>query len=206
MLTVKEFFEVFLNFTNNFEDSIIYNIRKKSFLKGEYLKKFWKYIVEDFSELLDKDYVEKNKIYIKNKWGLRPVITRAYEIMRYFTIKYCNLIKTNVENLENDNISNIFKSTEFKLYEINLLVQKVITKWYSLFLNSMINYYYDFLSRTKFLYIICFILIIIIIILYYCIIWKTYENQLKNLLKESTDLINLIPQEIKNVIIKKLNE
>ena len=46
----------------------------------------------------------------------------------------------------------------------------------------------------------------IIVILYYSIIWKAYEEKLNILLKESADLINLIPQEIKNIIIEKLNE
>ena len=43
-------------------------------------------------------------------------------------------------------------------------------------------------------------------ILAYFILWKYYEEKLKQLLKGSVDLINLIPQEIKNIIAEKLNE
>ena len=55
-------------------------------------------------------------------------------------------------------------------------------------------------------FIIFFICLIVACILFYTIIWRIYEEKLIVLLKESVDLINLIPQEIKNVIIEKLNE
>ena len=44
------------------------------------------------------------------------------------------------------------------------------------------------------------------LLLFYIIIWKTNEEKLNALLKESYHLINLIPQEIKNLMIEKLNE
>ena len=43
-------------------------------------------------------------------------------------------------------------------------------------------------------------------VIYYCIIWKMNEQKLNFLLKGSVELINLIPQEIKNIIIEKINE
>ena len=46
----------------------------------------------------------------------------------------------------------------------------------------------------------------VLVILYYFIIWKSYEKKMSILLKESANLINLIPQEIKDLIIEKLNE
>jgi hypothetical protein len=51
-----------------------------------------------------------------------------------------------------------------------------------------------------------FILLIFIVIIIYFIIWKGYEEKLKNLLKTSVDLIKLIPDEIKKEIVKKLTE
>jgi hypothetical protein len=38
------------------------------------------------------------------------------------------------------------------------------------------------------------------------LVWKSYEERLKSLLKTSVDLIKLIPEEIKREIVKKLNE
>jgi len=70
----------------------------------------------------------------------------------------------------------------------------------------MLNSFYEYQSYSKFVYLFGFIILMIIIILYYSIILKTYEEKLNALLKGSADLINLIPQEIKNIIIEKLNE
>ena len=52
----------------------------------------------------------------------------------------------------------------------------------------------------------CIISLIVIIILYYFIIQRIFEEKLNSLLKGSADLINLIPQEIKNIMVEKLNE
>ena len=93
-----------------------------------------------------------------------------------------------------------------KLYEINIVVQSIIRVWYKNALQLMIESFYDFQNKSKLIYIILFICLLIFVILYYFIVWKTYEQKLILLLKGSSDLINLIPQEIKNIIIEKLNE
>ena len=49
-------------------------------------------------------------------------------------------------------------------------------------------------------------LLLLFVILLYCLVWKSYEENLKQLLKTSVDLINLIPEEIKYQIVQKLNE
>ena len=103
-------------------------------------------------------------------------------------------------------ISTIFAEFEFKLAEIDLLIQHILRNWYDGDLMLMLNSFYEYQSYSKFFYFIFFFSLMIFVILYYSIIWKTYEEKLKILLKGSTDLINLIPQEIKNIIIEKLNE
>ena len=103
-------------------------------------------------------------------------------------------------------ISTIFNEPEFKLVELVMLVHHIIRNWYDVILVLMLNSFYDFQNHRKFIYVIFIICLMIIIILYYSIIWKTYEEKLNALLKGSGDLINLIPQEIKNIIIEKLNE
>jgi len=197
------FFENFIVLTDKFENSIIYISKTKSFLSGIYLKKYEKYFYGDISELLDQDYLEHNKHKFKTyvKYGLKPLETRVFEEMRYLTIKYCKF-KTRMYN----GISTIFAEIEFKLAEIFMLVQNIIRKWYDGILVLMLNSFYDYQSYSKFIYLIIFITLMITLILYYSIIWKTYEEKLNALLKGSGDLINLIPQEIKNIIIEKLNE
>ncbi len=64
----------------------------------------------------------------------------------------------------------------------------------------------SFLDQAKLVQIAVFIIVIAIVILCYLIIWKSYEESLSILLQRSFDLINLIPEEIKYLIVSKLNE
>jgi len=103
-------------------------------------------------------------------------------------------------------ISTLFAEKEFKLAEIVMLIQHIIRNWYDGTMVLILNSFYEYQSHSKFVYLIIFICLMTFVILYYSIIWKTYEEKLNVLLKGSADLINLIPQEIKNIIIEKLNE
>ena len=203
--TLKEFILTFLTQTERFQDTVIYISKTKSFLGGNYLKKFQKYYLGDYSELLDKSFVE---LYSKSldylfKYGIRPIKIYIFEILRFLTIKYS--ISSEI-NARDDNISKIFKASDFKLMEINLMLESIIRKWYTGVIELMIYSYSDFHKQTRTLYIIFFICLIIISLIYYLIIWKIYQRKLNTLLKESTNLINLIPQGIKNIIIEKIVE
>ena len=91
--------------------------------------------------------------------------------------------------------------------EIIILIHYIMRNWYDGALTLIINSFFEYQNYSKLGYNITFYCLIIIVILYYSIIWKTYEEKLHILLlKGSADLINLIPQEIKNIIIQKLNE
>ena len=199
----KKFFENSFNLTVKFENSFIYISKTKSFLSGIALKKFEKYLYGDITELLDPEYRENNKEKVEaySKKGINPLETLVFEEIRYLTIKYCK-IKTRMHN----GISTLFTEKEFKLAEIVMLIQHIIRNWYDGTMVLILNSFYEYQSHSKFVYLIIFICLMIIVILYYSIIWKTYEEKLNVLLKGSADLINLIPQEIKIIIIKKLNE
>ena len=203
--TKEIFYEAFMHSTDKFEDSIIFTSKTNSFLSGEYLKKYIQYLEGDFSELLDNSYFEQNKNMLENKIrnGIKPIKMSVFEIINYLIIKYCN--SSEILN-EDDNISFILKEKEFKLYEISLLLQMNIRKWYNNVLKLMMDSFYDYDNNGNFVFILLFAILIAFIILYYSIIWKAYEEKLNLLLKRSIDLINLIPQEIKNILIDKLNE
>ena len=70
----------------------------------------------------------------------------------------------------------------------------------------MLESFNEYKSDSNLVYIVVFICLIFLIIFYYLIIWKLIEQKLGIILKNSIDLINLIPQEIKNIIVEKLNE
>jgi len=199
------FYETFMDLTDKFEDLIIFTSKTDSFLSGEYLEKYIQFLEKDFTELLDESYLEENKDKLQKRMrnGIKPIKMRVFEIINYLIIKYCySYQKMN----EDDNISFILKEREFKLYEISLLLQKNIRNWYNSVLKLMMDCYYDFDNNGHFNFILLFIILIVFIILYYSIIWKSSEEKLNILLKNSVDLINLIPQEIKNILIDKLNE
>lgn len=203
--TMNEFILTFLTQTERFEDTVIYISKTKSFLGGNYLKKFQKYYLGDYSELLDKSFVElySSSLEYLFKYGIRPIKIYIFEILRFLTIKYCN--SSEVNPLDN-NISEILKAQDFKIMEINLMLESIIRKWYAGVIELMIYSYSNFHKQTKTLYIVFFICLIIISLIYYFIIWKIYQQKLNTLLKESTNLINLIPQGIKNIIIEKIIE
>ena len=203
-MTKNEFIKTFLNISIKYEDSIIINTKKASFLNKKYSKTFAQYLYGNFIELLDKQFYESQKSKLaKSNNGLNPSKTRFFEIIRYYTIKYFNMTG---KNIDNDDISFILKEPEFKLYEINVLVELMIRLWYKNVLNLMIENYYAYMNNNKLVYIIIFLCFIVLSILYYFIIWRIYQEKLNIILKGSFDLLNLIPQDIKNIIIEKLNE
>ena len=205
--TNMEFIESFLNSTNKFEDSIIFITRTNSFLSGDYLEKYKEYFLGDFTELLDKDFVNEFQFMISRyiKYGIMPVETDIFEIIRYYTLNYCNISQKCFESYS-DEISDILTEKDDKLMILNMSNESVVRYWYSGIIKLMIESLHEYQNKTKLNYIIFFICLIVIGIIYYWIIWKMNEQKLNFLLKGSGDLINLIPQEIKNIIIEKLNE
>ena len=203
--TLFEFLETFLTPTERFEQSIIYITKTKSFLSGQYLRKYEQYYLGDFTELLEPNFMKEygESIGNNNKYGVKPIETWIIEIIRYYTIKYC--ISQEIYD-KNDNISEILKEEDYKIMEMNFVQESIIRKWYIGIIKLMIESFYDYQSKSNVKYIIFFICLLVIIILYYCFIWRINEEKLIILLKGSADLINLIPLEIKGIIIEKLNE
>jgi hypothetical protein len=64
----------------------------------------------------------------------------------------------------------------------------------------------SFIDQTNLVILSTFIVLIVIILIVYFLIWKSFEENLKELLKTSVDLINLIPESIKYIIVQKINE
>ena len=202
--TKNEFYETFLDLTDKIEDSILFTSKTNSFLSMEYFEKYKEYLLLDFSDLLEKDYFEKNYEMLKQKTknGIKPIVIRVFEILNYLIIKYCNSSQIITET---DELSFILKEKDFNLVDLNINLQHLVRKWYDKVLILLLDSFYDYQKSANFIFIVFFVCFTVFLILYYSIVWKTYEEKLNNLLKGSEDLINLIPQEIKNIIIEKLN-
>jgi hypothetical protein len=192
--------------TSKLRESIIYNTNSGKFLTGKNFEKYVQYTYGNFEELLKLEYYKETKTRIVNyvKFGIQPIETRINEVLRYYILKYC--ASDEIYNEEYDDISHILKLEDFKFVELTAIINSVIRDWYNGVIDLLMNSFYEFQNKSIFIYSILFICFIIILVLYYSIIWKTNEEKLNALLKESAALINLIPQEIKNIIIEKLNE
>jgi hypothetical protein len=206
--TLNVLIEKFLNMSNKFEESIIYISKTKSFLNKNFLDKFEKYLYNDFNELLTNQEMHFADFELpqKSRRGLKNVIARAFEIMRTFMIRY--FYSSDIQNLDSPYMtrSNFLSEDNYLTVEIIRLVHYLIRPWYNGIIDLMINSYYEYQSKCLLNYTIFFICLIALAILVYTILWKSYEEKLNLLIKGSIDLINLIPQEIKNIIVEKLNE
>ena len=202
---IDVFIQSFLTPTERFEEAIILTSKTSTFLNGNYLDKYKEYYLRNYYDLLEKDIALKfsNNLSILFNYGIKPIETIVHEIIRYNTIRYC--ISSEI-NKNDDKISEILTDSGFDIIKLNLMLESIVYKWYNGINNLMICYFFEYQKNSKTKFMIGFTSLIIIIILYYCFIWRNYEEKLNNLLKASVDLINLIPQEIKNIIIEKLNE
>ena len=169
-------------------------------MKGEYKNFFEKYINNDFSKIIENEGIINNSFFNKRiKYGYKPVAMETIELFRSLLIQYY------LEFERNNNISNLLINDE-KWYDLHQLLINLVKKWNHEIIEEMNSCFYSMIDNLETIYLSLFILIIILIILSYCIIWKTYEEKFYNILTKSYDLINLIPKEIKSIIISKLNE
>ena len=185
----------FYNITNIFESMIISTSNSTSFIKGSYRDSFSSYLYHNFSnKMFDLNTTNiPNKILISliDK-GFRPVVFNIFEKLRFFWLQNSKKEK----NIINDK----------KWVDLDYLLLNVVRPWYDKLLEIMDEEADNFLNQARVVQIAVFIVVIAAFILCYFIIWKSYEESLSVLLQRSFDLINLIPEEIKYLIVSKLNE
>ena len=197
------FLSHFLNISYNFSESIFYGSTEKALLGKKYWNKYIEYQEGNFTELLEKDIEKVIPLANYNRYGLKPIETRVFEIIRYLTVKYFNSSEID-DNI--DKSSEILIEETFNFFEIHVLIKYIFRQYYNGITKLMMESFDRYKTDSNLYYIVIFICLIFLIIFYYLIIWKLIEQKLGIILKNSIDLINLIPQEIKNIIVEKLNE
>ena len=180
--------------------------KTNSFLKNEYKNLFMQYYYSNFTELI-KDEIgnvinsesnsDLNEYF---KYGFASINLRIFEILRYLNIKYFIDPERNLEK----NVSCLINHDFW--YHMHVLLIRVVRPWYKKMNNLMSFYYTSYTKQRLNYYIFAFVILLVLISLYYWIGWKHYENEFIDSIQKSFDLINLIPEEIKNIIINKLNE
>ena len=196
--STKVFHHTYKSISDKFEEMIIETSRTDSFLSGHYKKLFSKYINDDFNEIITNPVEEDKPLYGE---GLKKNILRQYDIIRYISLR-----RINIHNKTEEKETPHLLLNETQWIELNHLVEKIIRPWFIGIINTLNVEFKKYYDEAQFVHIAVFISLLVIIVLLYCIVWRTYEESLKALLKISFDLINLIPEEIKYLIVTKLNE
>ena len=123
-----------------------------------------------------------------------------FERLRFFSIQYF----INSTRNEKNYISDLIYDTSW--FHIDRILVRIVRTWYKTIIEEIkLNFFY-YVENIKVIYISIYIVLVVLVTLYYFIIWKKYEENFISLIKKSFDLINLIPEEIKNIIVMKLNE
>ena len=196
--STEVFLKTYKSISDKFEEMIIETSRTDSFLSGQYKDKFSNYINGDFTEIITEPIEEDKNNYIE---GLKKNILRQYDIIRYISLRRIN-IKNEIQ--ENETPHLLLNETQWK--ELNHLVENIIRPWFIGIVDTLNKEFKKYYDEAQLVHISVYISLLVVIVLLYCIVWRSYEESLKVLLKISFDLINLIPEEIKYLIVTKLNE
>ena len=201
---IYNFLQCFTSITDQFEDAIKQNSKSNEFLVDEYTQLFLKYMYQNYSEILtqDKNDIENSKLTIeKANIGFKAANFETFEKLRFLITKY---LMDEERNKTNNNISELVND---KLWQdIGNIIFYLIRPCYQN-LNQKMNLSFSSVVRDKIIESIIILFIVIVLVsIYYWIIWLRYEIEFIRSIKKSFELINLIPEEIKNIIVNKLNE
>ena len=188
------FYSMFYNISTNFEEMIIKTFETTSFLKEDYNETFSIYLYKNFSDKFPISTVYMPNVKLLNLLdkGFKPIVFNIFEKLRFAWVQ-CYADKDNVIN-------------DLKWCDISFLMLYVLKPWYNTIIDILHNEANRFLNGARIVQISLLIIVLIFFILSYFIIWKSYEESLILSLEKSFDLIKLIPEEIKYIIVSKLNE
>ena len=203
--SIKSFIAVFYEISNFIEKTVIETSKTKCFLKNEYKTKFIEYLYGDFTELIKNDVnISIFDDEIKN--GFRPILSEIYEILRYFGFKYLSKEEEYNKDKYNINNSTCILINDNYWIDLNFIVKNILRYWFNNIEIIMDKHFKDYVSKAKVIHTIVFVILQCLILLYYIIIWRKYYITVKVMIKKSQELINLIPEEIKYIMVEKINE
>ena len=195
---INNFLIGFLTLSHYISITIKETSKAEGFLKSEYRDLFIKYFYENFSEIFnseDPNYVQYTSV------GFKSVNAELTESLRFLYISYFMDNKTNSSNLMASDYIN-----DRRWSYIDTILFSFLKPWYTYMIKTMDEFFNEDNYDKESTHILLFAIMLIAISLYYWIVWKNYEEEFINSIQRSFDLINLIPEEIKNIIVKKLNE
>ena len=200
--SVEPFINVFYSISDYIEQTIIETSKTESFLKAHYRKDFIGYLYSDFSALIQDDIdITQFKDDLKN--GFRPILSDIYEIIRYFGFLYLSNETYYSDTRVNTTCSLI--NHENWIY-LNSMVKNILRNFFKEIEDILYNMFENYIKKAKVVHTIIFIVLQCLLLIYYIIIWRRYYITVKIMIKKSQELINLIPEEIKYIMVEKINE
>ena len=180
-----------------------------SFLRKEYTTLFKNYVYDNYTEIIEQEFIESDSIKYREilldvlnfDVGFKYICLDSFEVLRLLSIKY---LINNKRNKTIGNISEILNDKKWKT--LHEMIIYLIRPWYKNINQLISKFFFSYTDGIIFKQTSVFLLIIFLITLNFWIIWKKFERRYIDLIKKSFELINLIPEEIKNIIVSKLNE
>ena len=193
---INNFIYGFISLSKQITNTIQKTSNTTSFLSNEYREDFKNYFYHDYSKLINSQI---NQVYWK--YGFKTNILEIFEMLRFLYIKY---FIDDERDIKNKNISKLINHKKF-LY-LDLTIKTIFRPWCSKMIELIDSYFYSYVDYQLNTLLLVFIISIILISIFYWIIWKRNEEEFIDKIEKSFDLINLIPEEIKDIIVAKLNQ
>ena len=208
--TEAVFYDIFVSLSDKWSGVLKETYNTSCFLRNKYVNIFYEYCNNDINDII---YFEnatkinddtKESLYLGTlQFGFKAVLERFFELLRYIAINKMLDDKGMLDIKEEEKIE-FTDYIEFK--EINNIVRNVIRPWFNEVIKIMNDEFNNFVDQIKVINIAMFIIVFCTVLILYVFVWKSYEDNLKTLLKTAVALINLIPEEIKYMIVVQLNE
>ena len=181
------------NITDAVEDWSKFTFLYMKYIGENYMNKFIELFFQNITAINEGGFTDKD-FYSSMKFGFRSLISR-----------YLSLMKTGaLMHLDGYNQTNIMDNEE--LGENGLKIVYVIRPWFKI-LNEELQITIDnIFDNMLSLCITLFIIFIIFAVVIYVLVWKNVEFKLEKYLTNAIELINLIPEKIKQDLFDKMSE
>ena len=195
---IYNFIMGFQNISHYIAETIEVTSKTNCFLMDKYINFFSKYFYSNFSELIKS----KDPTYIKHSsLGFKNVNLELNENLKFLYVSYFMDPKININNLNASDLIN-----DKRWATISIVLFSFLKPFYSNLMEIIDKMFYDYDYGKQSTVVLIFIIMLIAVSLYFWIVWKKYEDEFIDSIEKSFDLINLIPEEIKNILVAKLNE
>ena len=180
------------NISDVFEELILSIYVNLNYLNSNFEDFFFNNLNENITDLAQGGVENIKLLQYKMEHGCKGVY-----------IRYCELFRLLWSyKLDGHQINLNFSF----FHEINNILRNIIRPWYSNLKDKLYKDYNDYVDFLRLLQIIGIIGIGLILVLFYLFFWRNLERNLFDKLHTSLELLNLLPQELKNQIVNKLNE